>query len=271
MFLLEPGQTAYDLRWRMFGVDVRVHPMFWLVSAIMGFNLLAEPESGVPRFFVWVACVFVSILIHELGHVFMFRVCGTSAKVVLYAFGGLAIPIRPLYDRWQRIAVSFAGPLAGFLVVLAIAAGLAMTDMERLMAAVEHVLAMFGKVPRRSTYLGLPPLVEETVYTLIYINLFWGLLNLLPIWPLDGGHISRDFLDGFMPGGQGVRAALGISLVLAAVLAIHCLAATRGLTLIPFLPGFGGGYTAVMFGLLAVESFQLLQQQSSPPWRRDDW
>jgi hypothetical protein len=39
--------------------------------------------------------------------------------------------------------------------------------------------------------------------------------------------------------------------------------------LIPFLPA-GGNYTAIMFGLLALESFQMLQQQSNPPWRRDD-
>src|SRR5436305_15155392 len=113
MFLLEPGHTPYDLKFRIAGVPVRVHPMFWLVTAIMGFSALHEPTYGFALFGIWVGCVFFSILIHELGHVFMFQLCGTTAHAVLYAFGGLAVPHRPLYNRWQRIAVAFAGPLAG--------------------------------------------------------------------------------------------------------------------------------------------------------------
>ena len=38
MLLLEPGRTPYDLNWRMFGTSVRIHPMFWLVGAMMGFG-----------------------------------------------------------------------------------------------------------------------------------------------------------------------------------------------------------------------------------------
>jgi len=35
MLLLEPGHTPYDLHFRVFGIPVRVHPMFWLVGAIV--------------------------------------------------------------------------------------------------------------------------------------------------------------------------------------------------------------------------------------------
>src|SRR5437763_15143191 len=119
MFLLEPGHTPYDLSWRMFGIPVRVHPMFWLVGALMGFDLLlpdAREGNGVVRFLLWIACFFVSILVHELGHIVMGRVCGSEGHIVLYAFGGVAVQHRAIPLRWQRIAVSFAGPLAGFLL-----------------------------------------------------------------------------------------------------------------------------------------------------------
>ena len=117
----------------------------------------------------------------------------------------------------------------------------------------------------------LDPLVLEVIFDLIVINLFWALLNLLPIWPLDGGQIARELLDGAMPGGQGVRVSLILSLVVAAVLTIHAIVSARSnIRLIPFLPPLGI-YSALMFGMLGIQSFQLLQQESSPPWRREDW
>src|SRR5438045_291862 len=109
---MEPTSTPYDLRWRMFGIPVRVHPMFWLVSVIMGANAFSQ---GVQYLLLWVGCMFISILIHELGHVLMGQAFGAYGHIVLDGFGGLAVGSNQLDVRWQRIAVCFAGPLAGFL------------------------------------------------------------------------------------------------------------------------------------------------------------
>src|SRR5262245_27543700 len=98
-----------DLSWRMFGFPVRVLPLFWLMTAAMGWN--AFRAYGFPYLLLWLVCVFVSILVHELGHAFMGRVFGRESHIVLYTFGGLAIGAAGLHSRWQRIAVSFAGPL----------------------------------------------------------------------------------------------------------------------------------------------------------------
>src|SRR5438552_3023244 len=38
VFLLEPNETPYDLRFALFGIPIRVHPMFWLVSAVLGWS-----------------------------------------------------------------------------------------------------------------------------------------------------------------------------------------------------------------------------------------
>ena len=266
MFLLEPGQTAWDLNWRMFGIAVRVHPMFWLVAAIMGFSFLQE---GFPPFLVFVGCFFFSMLIHELGHVIMFRTCGANANIVLYAFGGIAIPNRRIANRWQRIAISFAGPFAEFLIIAAVVVALAARDPRNVPMVGHFVLSFFGVRSGTGFDLDLPPLVELAASILIQLNLFWALLNLLPIFPLDGGQISRDFLDGMMPGGRGKRASLGISLVLAGLLTVHSIATANGHRFIPYLPPFGMLGT-IMFASLAIQSFQLLQQESNPPWRRYD-
>ena len=271
MLLLEPGFTPYDLHFRVLGIPVRVHPMFWLVNAIMGFNSLNDPSYGFAKLAIWVACVFFSILIHEMGHVVVGSLWGSRGKIVLYAFGGLAVPDRRLYHRYQRIAVSFAGPVAQFALIGQMLGVLVVTQrwdvLEPLLNMIRYLL---GLKPEGQLVMPLPELVDEAIYDLLFINLFWALLNLLPIWPLDGGMISREILDGAMPGGQGARTALGISLVVAGLLTVHCIASANGARFLPFLPSMGI-FGALLFGSLAVESWQLLQQQSHPPWRREDW
>ena len=64
---LEPNRTPYDLAFRLFGFRVRVHPLFWLGTAIFGGNLL-QPPGGIEYLLVWIVVVLVSILVHELGH-----------------------------------------------------------------------------------------------------------------------------------------------------------------------------------------------------------
>ena len=55
--------TPFDLNFSLFGIPVRIHPFFWLVAILTGWN------PYLPKLIViWVACFFVSILVHEMGH-----------------------------------------------------------------------------------------------------------------------------------------------------------------------------------------------------------
>lgn len=56
-------ETPYDLRFQLLGMPVRVHPLFWLVAAMLGWR-----NENIPLVLIWVGCVFVSILVHEYGH-----------------------------------------------------------------------------------------------------------------------------------------------------------------------------------------------------------
>src|SRR5947209_12147250 len=103
--LVEPGQTAYDLRFRLFGTPVRVHPFFWLFSAILGWRVVDE-QDGLLRLVIWIICCFLSVLLHEFGHIWIGALFGSrDSYIVLYSFGGLAVGSRDLVRRWQRIAV----------------------------------------------------------------------------------------------------------------------------------------------------------------------
>ena len=62
--LAQPGTTAYDLRFRLLGVPIRVHPLFWLVSLMLGGAAGADLSDRREQalLLIWVAVVFVSIL-----------------------------------------------------------------------------------------------------------------------------------------------------------------------------------------------------------------
>jgi Zn-dependent protease len=265
VFLSEPAETPADLRFWLFGVHVRVHPFFWIVAAVLGWGIVGEYDNtriGLIYLVVWVACVFVSVLIHELGHVFMGQVFGSHGHIVLHSFGGLAIGSNALNRGWQRFFVSFAGPLIQFVLF-----GVALVVW----------LALFwGPAPQDPPAWYEP--VQRTLGFLLEINLFWPILNLLPIWPLDGGQMAREVFVGVAPR-NGLFLSFGLSALLAGVLAVHCLMVRYNPTawpLTPYLP-FGGIYMAIFFGLFCAQSLVALQAENARrqtygddqfPWER---
>jgi Zn-dependent protease len=257
VYLLEPAHTQFDLKFHLFRIPVRVHPMFWVLSAVLGWRGGPRADAGstfLLSLLVWVAVCFVSILIHEMGHVFMGRLFRGDGHIVLYSFGGLAIGIS-VPHWWQRVLVSFAGPLAQFV----------------LLGVTFVVIWNYGDAAEK-----MHPLVGQALGDLFVINLFWPVLNLLPIWPLDGGQISREVFARAMPE-NGVRVSLGISLVVAAVLAINSLLAlpsVRGEPLIPVVGWLfaGGLFMVIFFGLFAIQSWQALQAlDAQRRWQYEHW
>jgi Zn-dependent protease len=274
VLLVEPGKTQLDLKWRMFGFPVRVHPLFWLITAAIGWNEFTAPGGGVKYLLLWVACTFVSILVHELGHAFMGRAFGRDSHIVLYSFGGLAIGAAGLQNRWQRIAVSFAGPLAGFLLFGVVLLAVGVFAPGQFGPLVDDILSVVG-LDRGMMPFGLgSPLLTRAVDYLVWINLFWGLVNLLPIWPLDGGQISHDLCTWVSPD-NGTKAALSISAVVAGLFAINAAASwLLKRPLIPYLFVGDPAYTAIFFGVLAINNVFVLQQLRQHPgagrhWGRD--
>ena len=51
--------------------------------------------------------------------------------------------------------------------------------------------ASFPGVLRASTII----ILFVLVWDLLFVNIFWGLVNLLPVFPLDGGQISRELFQ----------------------------------------------------------------------------
>ena len=120
MFLAEPPPSQGDIHFSLLGFPVRIHPFFWLITAMMG--LSGGGEKVDPIYFLsWVVAVTLCILLHELGHAVFMRELGYEASIVLYSFGGLAIPRgRRAGSRepgaWGHIVILLAGPGSGFML-----------------------------------------------------------------------------------------------------------------------------------------------------------
>ncbi|MBN2580126.1 MAG: M50 family metallopeptidase [Pirellulales bacterium] len=264
MIFAEPGRTDYDLNFRLFGIPVRVHPMFWLVGLILG------SSWPVQLLILWMIAWFLSILGHELGHALMMRGHQIRSSIVLYGFGGLTIPYSGDSPRYHhtgtigRILIDFAGAGAGFFVVLLVVG---------LMYALGYGdRVVFFPLFDWATSLKILPLVAfPSLYFSIFVRflfwiwIYWGIINLLPVYPLDGGHISQEICQA-INARQGVRWSLQVSAAVGCIIAAVCLWFwIQSFTAAEGNVGFkdtllnNNLLIGALFGYLAYQSFQILQ------------
>jgi stage IV sporulation protein FB len=261
------AETPYDLRFRLLGVPVRIHPMFWLVSAVLGWQ-----DRNLSAVALWVACVLLSILVHEFGHALMAKFYGSSPSVVLWGLGGLCYSEAERQTHLQRLAVILSGPGAGFLLFGAL---LLVTSLLFQVSPGEHLNAILslvglahfpGSVVNKFAE-GLHSesgaiFLARTYHNLIWINLMWGLVNLLPLWPLDGGQATQILLT-FVDRARGPRWGHVVSLLVAG-----SLAAVAGIWAKDM-------FLAIFFGYFAVVNYQVLQTlhqtHSMGLHQEDDW
>ncbi len=256
MFLSQPNATPLDLHFRLFGTPVRVHPLFWLFGAI--FYMFLQPrlgDLGLGFLALWLGWMFLSILIHEFGHITLARLCGRRGRIILHSMGGLAVWDAPADRRWQRIAIAAAGPGGGFLLF-----GLVWLIREY---AFPHIpLDFLQQHPETRE------IITQSLDMVLFMAMLWNLLNLLPILPLDGGQISLEVFTGLFPK-QGLRLALGLSILLAGSAAIYCLRVWK----LPYQ--LHPGFAAVFLGMMAFQNLQVLLQaereRGKEATNEEDW
>jgi Zn-dependent protease len=184
-------------KFSLFGVPIAVEGWFWLTAVLLSGGVGAHDAEDWMVVVVRMGVIFISIVVHELGHAFAGRHYGASPFIRLHGFGGVTFLPGARFSRGENILVSAAGPAAGLLL------GLVILGVNRWMS-------------------DLPMLARAAVVYGLYVNFVWTFLNLLPIPPLDGGQILRDVL-----GPRRAALTSGIGLVLAVLLCIW--AVTNGM------------------------------------------
>jgi Zn-dependent protease len=223
MTLPVPTGGRRALAFRVFGFRVRIDLSFVIVLGFLG---LSGPVTA-SRLVAWVVIGTVSVLAHELGHAVTARTAGAQPTIDLYGFGGVTRyrPPRAL-SRRRQLSISIAGPLVGIVVGLALHYG----------------------VPTDATTPG--SLADYALQAAVFVNLGWGVLNLLPILPLDGGTVLAELL----PGDQLTRRRRGayVSVVIAGAVAVVAFS-------------YHQTYGALFAAWLAIDNARLLRTPTPTP------
>lgn len=183
----------------LFGVPVRIHPSFAILALLLGYLWFSSPDSAMALAMIalWIPIVTIAILVHELGHALVGRAFGLAPFVTLHAVGGVTQfdgRAHRALSHGRRVLITLAGPLAGIAVGGAT------------LAAWVLLRPLPDSVAARALEVG------------VFTTLGWGVMNLIPMMPLDGGHIVATVLDKLF-GIRGVLFARVASIALAVVLA----------------------------------------------------
>lgn len=168
-------------------IPLIIHPSFWVLSALIGW--LYGPT--VLLFFEWVLVVFISVLVHELGHALLAKMWGKTVRIELGPFGGLTT-FQGTLPRLKEFLVVLMGPLFGFALC-----GIAM------------LLLPFAKNPLSFSFLQI----------MFWANLAWSIFNLVPVHPLDGGKLMLLGLEGIF-GNKGTKASYFLSSLFGLIFAV---------------------------------------------------
>lgn len=172
-------------------IPIFISPFFWFLILMLGW-LNSGTIGGTA---IWGVVIFVSVLVHEYGHALTALLFGQEAEISLVGMGGLTKREGPKLGRWKEFLIVLNGPLAGFALFF-----------------LSYFLLTI--VPRNQTVL---------IYALdvaLNVNLFWTILNLMPVFPLDGGHLMKILLERVF-GIRGIQLAFILSMALAVILGIY--------------------------------------------------
>jgi Zn-dependent protease len=151
------------LKFKVGPFPVQVYPWFFISAVLLG---SASGYGFDWTMLLWIAVVFISVLVHELGHAVIGRALGGRPEIRLEAFGGVTYPqLRQRPGPGRQFVLSLAGPVAGLL----------------LGAACYGLLRAAPPAP------GSP--AAWTMMQFIQVSVVWAVFNLLPMLPLDGGQM----------------------------------------------------------------------------------
>lgn len=224
-----PQPTPGTLTFTLGPFSVLVRPSFWLGMALFGGA--ASKGANLKKILIFVVVAFISVLVHELGHALTGRMFGAGSWIELYSFGGLTHHDRSL-SRWRDVLMAVAGPAFGFGLF-----GLCWILYPHL-----HPLSMY----------------RFPIEKMMEVNLVWGVLNLLPVLPLDGGRVLSGML-GPTRRRLSRQIAIGVAVI----------AAAAGFTLL------GDYFLLILFGMLAFQNIQALgaerdlRPHQPPPAEKD--
>ena len=188
---------------RLFGIDITVSWSTLIVVVLISYSMASRSGSSVGGAVLGVAysvLLFVSILLHELGHSLVAKRLGVEiAEIELHFFGGAAKMLSMPKTPRDEILISAAGPAVSFVL---------------------SGLAFLGLIFSSIIGLAEGSFLHHLTGLLFMANLFLGCFNMLPALPMDGGRILRAALSRRYGTLRATRIAATVARVIAVGLAI---------------------------------------------------
>jgi stage IV sporulation protein FB len=197
-------------------IPISIHPLFWLISFFIGWMWTLNLSGALLSVLV----ILVSVIFHEFGHALTAILFGQKTRIELAAFGGFTYREGRKLKLWEEFLVVLNGPIAGFCLFL-----IAYILYRNL--SIDNQLLLF--------------VIKFTFVA----NLFWTIVNLVPVLPLDGGHLMSIILEAIF-GFKGIRIAIITGIVIAVIISVVFFA--LGLYLV-----------GALFLILTFESFRSLR------------
>jgi Zn-dependent protease len=214
------GKTSIDIDFSFF-----ILLGLWVV-------LYYDQSKPIQYALIWIPIIFLSVLIHELAHAAMIALFGFGASdIVLGGMGGYTANAHMRGARpWQGVLISVAGPMSSFgLMILCIAL------MYTRIGQTDKMLLVF--LPMSAM-----------------INQWWGIFNLIPLKPLDGGNATRDFFRMFLTERNAFVVAIWIGMIVGILVVVWALK-TRSTLLAVYI---------AWFTYLAFQQWQYFRQHGTP-------
>lgn len=179
------------IHFTLFGIPVYIRPSFWVVLAIFGGVLEVNSVESLLYPALFVIAGFIAILAHEMGHALVGRKLGGGYQtIILELCGGLTKSQGMTLTRGGKTLMILAGPMMTLLLGV-ISLWIAWNIVSPTLTLLDLSFWDLALAPC------LAAAIHPELYILSYLIMigeWWTILNLLPIYPLDGGQLIAQFI-----------------------------------------------------------------------------
>ena len=214
------------IEFRLFNIPIRIHPSFFILLLLFS-GLYREISFETIS---WTLIMVFSLLVHELGHGLAAQRFGANPEIHLESLGGLTLfPDRDLSDK-QRFLITLSGPL-----------------LESILIVVPYFILQNTVIESYA--------LRFLLVATMKLNIYWCLLNLIPVDPLDGGKIARHLLQKLF-GQIGLQISLWLGITAAFLIGSYLLSQNH----------LFFGSLLLIFGFQNIQIFNLLRKQKQTPF-----
>lgn len=198
---------------------------------LLGLFVLLDLENrvAVPKALLWIPVVFLGVLLHELGHAAAIGAFGYGASAITLAgFGGVTVNPRRA-KPWHDLVISVAGPVTSLAL-----------------AGVAWSASII------SPGLKSDPFFDAILPMMVEANILWGIFNLFPVIPLDGGHAFLNLMRLATSPRTAVNVTIWLSLIVSIALIVGGI----------YLRWY---FVAIIAAMLLMQNFERFRMLRRPP------